>query len=182
MEKVTRKEKQEILARIKDTTDINEILAYTVYEDIDIRQKAVRELCPCRVKDDNEEFWLRIFQMVEDPDPKVRYNILHIICDGSPDRVESQVVEALEKFNRDSDKEIRRRAHKVLATYSRTGKWNILWEMNEHLTDIEPQRPGFLTTLPYLICACISQSFAASNRPLTHNSIHLLFKWTPNRL
>ena len=64
--------------------------------------------------------------MADDQDPKIRARILHIICDGSPDRVELKVAEALEKFNRDPDREIKRRAHKVLATYSRTGKWNIL--------------------------------------------------------
>ena len=52
--------------------------------------------------------------------------MLHTICDGSPAILEAQVAEALEDFNRDTDKTIRRVAHKVLASYSRTGKWNIL--------------------------------------------------------
>jgi hypothetical protein len=30
------------------------------------------------------------------------------------------------EFNRDKDSDIRRNAHKVMATYERTGKWNIL--------------------------------------------------------
>lgn len=49
-----------------------------------------------------------------------------ISSDGSPPRVEDQVYEALKGFNRDSDSDIRRTAHKVLATYEHTGKWNIL--------------------------------------------------------
>jgi hypothetical protein len=64
--------------------------------------------------------------MVDDEDPKVRAQILHNICDGSPDHLESKVVEAMEKFNRDEDKDIRRKAHKVLGSYLRTGKWNVL--------------------------------------------------------
>ena len=48
------------------------------------------------------------------------------MCDGSPDGYEDKVVECLEMFNRDPDSDIRRRAHKVLASYLRTGKWNVL--------------------------------------------------------
>jgi hypothetical protein len=51
---------------------------------------------------------------------------LHIICDGSPERLEQRVYEALQKFNYDKDSDIRRTTHKVMATYERTGKWNIL--------------------------------------------------------
>jgi len=40
--------------------------------------------------------------------------------------LEQNVTDALEVFNHDSNSEIRRRAHKVLATYRKTGKWNIL--------------------------------------------------------
>ena len=48
------------------------------------------------------------------------------MCDGSPSDYEEQVAAALEIFNRDEDAYIRRRAHKVIACYERTGKWNIL--------------------------------------------------------
>lgn len=48
------------------------------------------------------------------------------MCDGSPEGYEDQVVISLEQFNRDPDKDIRRRAHKVLASYLRTGEWNVL--------------------------------------------------------
>ena len=63
--------------------------------------------------------------MVEDPDPRIRSRILHIICDGSPKRLELEVMEALEKFNRDPDSEIRRTAHKVMVK-AQKGTWNIL--------------------------------------------------------
>jgi hypothetical protein len=48
------------------------------------------------------------------------------MCDGSPDGYEENVVKCLEIFNRDPDKDIRRRAHKVMGSYLRTGKWNVL--------------------------------------------------------
>ena len=65
--------------------------------------------------------------MVDDPSPKIRYQVLHNMCDGSPDSMEERVADALEKFNRDPDQEIKRKAHKVvLASYLRTGKWNVL--------------------------------------------------------
>lgn len=83
-------------------------------------------MCPCKVKQDIDLFWARIFEMVDDFDPDVRYQVLHTICDGSPNHLELQVKDALEKFNRDPDKKIKRRTHKVLASYLRGRKWNIL--------------------------------------------------------
>jgi hypothetical protein len=52
--------------------------------------------------------------------------VLHTLCDGSPAHLEYDIAEALEQFNRDPDTDIRRMAHRVLAAYRRTGKWNIL--------------------------------------------------------
>lgn len=87
---------------------------------------ALKQMCPCRVKEDIDLFWDRIFEMVNDSDDDVRWQVLHTICDGSPKHLEEKVSNALEVFNRDPNSEIRRRAHKVIACYSRTGKWNIL--------------------------------------------------------
>lgn len=56
----------------------------------------------------------------------MRAQILHTLCDGSPAHLESKVAEALDVFIRDTDSGIRRTANRVLATYTRTGKWNIL--------------------------------------------------------
>jgi len=91
-----------------------------------VRLSAIKEMCPCKVKSDIDLFWKRIFEMVNDEDSDVRWQVLHTICDGSPEHLESQVSEALEVFNRDKNPEIKRRAHKVMASYLRTGKWNIL--------------------------------------------------------
>jgi vesicle coat complex subunit len=143
--KAIKKEKKKMAAQYEETEDVNEtgykkaclklakeslsfeeVLILTNHEDETIRLKALQRLCPCRVGDEVEMFWTRIFQMVNDESPKVRYQVLHNMCDGSPDNYEQNVADALEIFNRDPDPEIRRRAHKVLASYLRTGKWNIL--------------------------------------------------------
>lgn len=118
--------KKEIMNGIRNTEDIDVVLKYTHDEDNDIRLEAVKQLCPCKVLRDVEVFWDRVFELVDDEDVRIRSRVLHIICDGSPPRVEEQVYAALREFNRDSDSEIRRIAHKVLATYEHTGKWNIL--------------------------------------------------------
>ena len=105
---------------------MSELIELTRSEDPTVRLKATQQMCPCRVQRDHEEFWERIFELATDEDEKVRYQVLHNMCDGSPDSYEDKVEECLEIFNRDPDKEIRRKAHKVLASYLRTGKWNVL--------------------------------------------------------
>lgn len=111
---------------MEPTDDADKMIILTKDSDPMIRLKALKEMCPCKVREDVDFLWDRIFEMVSDPDPTVRYQVLHTICDGSPNHLESKVAEALEKFNRDPDKKIKRQAHKVLGSYLRTGAWNIL--------------------------------------------------------
>ena len=118
--------KSETLTRIKESESITEIVELSRSDDADIRLKAVQQLCPCRIKYDNDEAWQRLFELADDSDTKVREQILHNMCDGSPPRLEAQVRDALEKFNRDEDSYIRRRAHKVIASLLHTGDWNVL--------------------------------------------------------
>lgn len=47
-----------------------------------VRLQALKQMCPCKVREDIELFWNRIFEMVNDSDPNVRYQVLHTICDG----------------------------------------------------------------------------------------------------
>ncbi|CAF1069914.1 unnamed protein product [Didymodactylos carnosus] len=110
----------------RNTQDIDTILALTNHVDPVVRQRALKEIRPCRVKDDIDIFWARVLEMIDDPANNVREQVLHTLCDGSPDHMEMQVLVALEIFNRDPDAYIRRRAHKVLSAYRRSGKWNIL--------------------------------------------------------
>lgn len=118
--------KRELMSICRETDDIDIILGYTHSIDADVRLEAVKQLCPCKVQKDIEVFWERVFELINDEDARIRKRILHIICDGSPERLEDRIYEALMEFNRDKDSDIRRTAHKVLATYERTGKWNIL--------------------------------------------------------
>ena len=106
--------------------EAQELIELTRNVDPKIRLKALKQMCPCRVKADIDIFWDRVFEMVNDSDSKVRYQVLHTICDGSPNHLEFKVMDAIERFNHDTDTEIKRRAHKIMANYSRKGKWNIL--------------------------------------------------------
>ncbi|CAF1226907.1 unnamed protein product [Rotaria sordida] len=117
---------KDALRLCRETEDIKTILELTNHVDPIVRQRALREICPCRVKDDIDAFWERVMEMIDDPADNVREQVLHTLCDGSPDHMEMKVLDALEKFNRDSNQYIRRRAHKVLSAYRRSGKWNVL--------------------------------------------------------
>ena len=83
-------------------------------------------MCPCRVKDDIPEFWNRLFEMSDDDNADIRYQVMHNLCDGSPPQYEKQIMDCIEKFNRDKDNKVRSAASKVMASYLRTGKWNVL--------------------------------------------------------
>ena len=116
----------EELAQVRDTEDMSELIELSRSENPQVRLKAAQQMCPCRVQKDFEEFWARLFELAQDDETTIRYQVLHNMCDGSPDDYEDKVSECLEIFNRDPDKEIRRKAHKVMASYLRTGKWNVL--------------------------------------------------------
>jgi HEAT repeat protein len=118
--------KREKLRDVAATEDIDEIIALTKDSDPVVRASAVRSICPCRVYDKIDEFWNRVLEMINDEDETVRENVLHVLCDGSPDYLEDRIIEAVKTFNRDSNKYIKRRAHKVLGSYYKTGKWNVL--------------------------------------------------------
>lgn len=107
-------------------SEIEKIIEESKNSNSRIRLKALKQMCPCKVKDDIDRLWNRIFEMADDDDPSIRLQVLHTICDGSPFHLETRVTDTLEKFNHDCDQKIRRKAHKVIGSYLRTGKWNIL--------------------------------------------------------
>jgi len=117
---------QQKLRRIRETEDIQEILELTQDQDPYVRAQSVRTICPCKVQDKIDLFWERVLEMVEDPDDNVRANVLHVLCDGSPEYLEDKVIQAVQEFNSDSNRDIKRKAHKVLGSYYSTGKWNVL--------------------------------------------------------
>ena len=124
--KVSALNEKEAIRLCADTSDIDTVIALTKHKSPVVRQKALREMCPCRVKNDLSEFWDRVLEMRNDEDANVRYQALHDLCDGSPAHLEYRVAEALDDFNRDPDKKIRRAAHKALTSYNKKGKWNVM--------------------------------------------------------
>jgi uncharacterized protein (UPF0147 family) len=91
-----------------------------------VRRHALRDLCPCRIRQDLDKVWERIAEMTRDEDADVRYQAMHNLCDGSPAERETFVIRALEDLHDDPDPKLRRVVHRVLSNYRRTGKWNIL--------------------------------------------------------
>merc|ERR1712230_68642 len=65
-------QKKNLIKLAQTTEDIDEIIEITRHEDAEVRLKAAQQLCPCRVKNDHEEFWDRLFEMIDDPEAKVR--------------------------------------------------------------------------------------------------------------
>ena len=56
----------------------------------------------------------------------VRDQALHALGDGSPTHLEQRIVEAVEKLYNDSYADVKKKARRMLNSYRRTGKWNVL--------------------------------------------------------
>ena len=93
-----RKYKNSLLKLEDESLSFEEVLILTSNKDEQIRLRALQRLCSCSVGDAYEQFWQRIFEMVDDPSAKIRDEVLQNMCEGSPDEMENKVVEALEKF------------------------------------------------------------------------------------
>ncbi len=89
------------------------------------RQRAVRELCACRLKANYREAWDRVFELTADPDADVRRSALHVLIDGSPRTRREEVVRALEAMRDEPQPKVRRHVRKILARYRRTGQVNL---------------------------------------------------------
>jgi hypothetical protein len=66
---------KDALALCRDTEDITTILALTNHTDPLVRKRALKEICPCRVKDDIDLFWERVLEMIDDPSDNVREQV-----------------------------------------------------------------------------------------------------------
>jgi hypothetical protein len=86
------------------------------------RQLACRNLCTCHVRADDNRVWTRLLELVGDPDPRVRGDVIHAITDSTPAPRVPAVIQALESCHNDPDAGTRRRVRKTLAHYRRTGK------------------------------------------------------------
>lgn len=111
---------------VSNFATVEEYLAATHDSNPQMRKRALKSMCPCKVLKEIDMIWERVFEMVKDPDPVVRYQVLHTLCDGSPREREEQVIAALESLWNDEDDKIRRAVRRALNEYRRTGNWNIL--------------------------------------------------------
>lgn len=66
---------KDALRLCRETEDIQTILALTNHADPIVRQRALKEICPCRVKDDIDLFWERVLEMINDPADNVREQV-----------------------------------------------------------------------------------------------------------
>ena len=87
-----------------------------------VRQLACKNLCTCHVRADDDRIWRRLLELVEDPNPRVRGDVIHAMTDSTPAARVPGVIQALESRRNDPDERIRRRVRKTLAHYRRTGK------------------------------------------------------------
>ena len=86
------------------------------------RQLACQNLCTCHIRAGDDRVWTRLLELVEDPDPLVRGDVIHALTDSTPAPRVQAVILALESRHNDADERIRRQVRKTLAHYRRTGK------------------------------------------------------------
>lgn len=101
---------------------IDGLLELSLSEESRARQLACRNLCTCHVRADDDRVWTRLLELVQDPDPLARGDVLHAITDSTPAARVPAVIQALESRHNDPDVGIRRQIRKILARYRRTGK------------------------------------------------------------
>ena len=66
---------REALSLCARTHLVSEVLDLSRHPDPIVRQRALREMCPCRVKDDLSEFWERVLAMRKDESALVRKQV-----------------------------------------------------------------------------------------------------------
>jgi HEAT repeat protein len=101
---------------------IGALLELSRSEQSRVRQLACRNLCTCHVRADDDRVWTRLLELVEDPDPLVRRDVIHALTDSTPAPRVPAVIQALESLRKDPDERTRRQVRKTLARYRRTGK------------------------------------------------------------
>lgn len=60
------------------------------------------------------------------PSGIVRDQALHALGDGSPKHLEERIIQEVEKLYNDPHPDVKKKARRMLNSYRRTGKWNIL--------------------------------------------------------
>jgi HEAT repeat protein len=123
-EKTKNLNKQLLILEDEDS-NFEEIMSLLDSPESKVRSIALERLRESKIEDELT-FWNKIFELVEDAAAEVRLQVLLAISEGGDESMEPRLTNALEKFNRDKDSDIKRKAHKIIASYSRTGKLNVL--------------------------------------------------------
>ena len=105
---------------------VEEHIQMTYDEDPKKRKMALKQLCPCNVKEDFDRIWIRIIELTHDESGMVRDQALHNLGDGSPRHLEHAVMEAAERLYNDPDPNVKKKARRMCISYRTNGKWNIL--------------------------------------------------------
>ncbi|OWF50925.1 hypothetical protein KP79_PYT07449 [Mizuhopecten yessoensis] len=66
---------KEAIRLCRSTTTIETIVDLTRHASPQVRQAALKEMCPCRVKKDHDEFWKRVLEMIDDEATNVRFQV-----------------------------------------------------------------------------------------------------------
>jgi hypothetical protein len=106
--------------------EIERILDLTHDTDPKVRRLALKNLCSCHVRADVQPIWDRLHEMVDDPDPGVRFEVVHAFGDSSPNHRAHEIAAAVERLYNDPDLHLRKRVRKLLGHYRRTGSVNAL--------------------------------------------------------
>jgi HEAT repeat protein len=106
-------------------TDVPRLLDLTFDPSPMARRLAVKNLCICHLAEGSEVVWSRLLEMVADPDPGVRIDVLHNLTDGSPPHLGEAVVKAVAARTGDDNPKVRRYATYLRERQIRLGRVNV---------------------------------------------------------
>jgi len=115
-----------VKCKILSNTEIEQVLRETYSEKPAERKRALTRLCPCKLLRKVDQVWDRVFEMTDDKSAIVRMQAVHSLADGSPVDLEDKVIEKLEEMWNDEDDKVKKIVRRILNSYRRSGKWNIL--------------------------------------------------------